>query len=144
MAPGPNGPIAQWNPLHRSGSAVPTAGNRLRPWPTGRAGINITSRIARYAAVRSCFVSKQKRVLRTSVAKMSDYRSIPCADYDRLELAILHHERLRLRWSEGRIARLEWGQPLDLVTENGAEFLVFRGLDGAVLRVRLDHLRVLI
>lgn len=75
---------------------------------------------------------------------MSDYRSIPCADYDRLELAILHRERLRLRWSEGRVARLEWGQPLDLVTENGAEFLVFRGLDGATLRVRLDRLRVLI
>ncbi|MHB1951305.1 MAG: Rho-binding antiterminator [Acidiferrobacteraceae bacterium] len=75
---------------------------------------------------------------------MSDYRSIPCADYDRLELAILHRERLRLRWREGRIERLEWGQPLDLVTENGAEFLVFRGLDGATLRVRLDRLRVLV
>ncbi|MHB1528315.1 MAG: transcriptional antiterminator, Rof [Acidiferrobacteraceae bacterium] len=75
---------------------------------------------------------------------MSDYRSIPCAEYDRLELAILHRERLRLRWSEGGVEHLERGQPLDLVTEKGAEFLVFRGLKGATLRVRLDRLRVLL
>ena len=75
---------------------------------------------------------------------MSDYQSIPCADYDRLELAILHRERLRLRWREGGVEHLEWGQPLDLVTEKGAEFLVFRSLRGTTLRVRLDRLRVLL
>lgn len=74
---------------------------------------------------------------------MTDYRPIACADYERLELAILHRQRLRVRWTEAVTEHLEYVQPVDLLTQNGDEFLVFRDTADMEHRVRLDHLRVL-
>lgn len=74
---------------------------------------------------------------------MTDYRPIACADYERLELAILHRERLRLRWTARETEHLEYVQPVDLCTQNGDEFLVFRDSADLEQRVRLDRIRVL-
>jgi len=74
---------------------------------------------------------------------MTDYRPIACAAYERLELAILHRERLRLRWQEGTVEHIDNAQAIDLITENGAEFLLFRDSAQITRRIRLDQVRVL-
>jgi Rho-binding antiterminator len=72
---------------------------------------------------------------------MSDYRPIPCALYDRYERAIMHRDRLRVRWrDDAGITHLETLFPADLETCNGEEFLVAIGLGGEALRLRLDRI----
>jgi Rho-binding antiterminator len=72
---------------------------------------------------------------------MSDYQPIDCGIYSRYEVAILHHERLRLRWVDAAgTPHLAALQPLDLQTRLGEEFLLATTLDGSPLRVRLDRI----
>jgi Rho-binding antiterminator len=72
---------------------------------------------------------------------MSDYRPIDCGIYSRYEVAILHQERLRLRWvDDAGTAHLATLHPEDLQTLHGEEFLVATALDGTPLRVRLDRI----
>jgi Rho-binding antiterminator len=71
----------------------------------------------------------------------SDYRPIPCARYSEYELAILHRQKLRLRWREGNVIHEEIVVPLDLRTREHQEFLICRSQNGVELMLRLDHIR---
>lgn len=71
----------------------------------------------------------------------NDYRSISCASYDSYEIAILHHQRLRLVWREGNVVYDQVVTPLNLRTADGAEFLILRHADQTQREVRLDHIR---
>ena len=68
------------------------------------------------------------------------YRPISCDTYSRLELAILQRQRLRLTWRAGNVCFTLKVVPLDLETRAGEEFLHCRLPDGALARVRLDHI----
>ncbi|MGH8495665.1 MAG: transcriptional antiterminator, Rof [Gammaproteobacteria bacterium] len=72
---------------------------------------------------------------------MSDYESIDCSTYSEYELAIMRHQRLRMRWrGEDGIDHLEIVRPVDLETLRGEEFLIAQTSVGERLRVRLDHI----
>jgi len=72
---------------------------------------------------------------------VSDYRPIPCELYDRYERAIMHRDRLRLRWrDDAGQAHVETVLPEDLETRAGEEFLVAHSLDGSPRRLRLDRI----
>lgn len=72
---------------------------------------------------------------------MSDYRPVDCACYDRLELAILRGRALRLAWLDpAGVAHVARVIPLDLLTRDGEEFLVFGDGTSGRHRVRLDRI----
>ncbi len=72
---------------------------------------------------------------------MTDYRPIDCGLHSEYELAIMQGRRLTLRWREaGGEARRETLLPLDLVTRDGAEYLLAEDSDGRRLEIRLDHI----
>lgn len=68
------------------------------------------------------------------------YRPISCDVYSRLELAIMHRERLRLTWREGNVFFAQLILPTDLETRSGEEFLHCRLPSGDTVRIRLDHI----
>jgi len=70
------------------------------------------------------------------------YRPVSCELYSKLEMWIMHHERLRLAWhdedGEDHIGIIA---PGDLQTESGSEFLVFTDLaESRPHKVRLDRI----
>ena len=70
---------------------------------------------------------------------MNVYRPIPCEVYDRYERAIMHRDRLRVRWRDAAgLTHLETLVPEDLQTRAGEEFLIGRTLAGDARRLRLD------
>lgn len=71
----------------------------------------------------------------------SDYHSISCASYDEYEIAILHHQCLRLVWHEGNVIYDQVVTPLNLRTAAGAEFLILRDAQQNQREVRLDRIR---
>ncbi len=72
---------------------------------------------------------------------MTDYRPIDCGLHSEYELAIMQGRRLTLRWHEaGGEARRETLLPIDLVTRDGAEYLLAEDRDGRRLEIRLDHI----
>lgn len=64
------------------------------------------------------------------------YRSIACADHERLEFAALTKQWLALR-VDGAPQRL---MPLDVYTREGAEWLQARNEAGETVTLRLDRL----
>lgn len=68
------------------------------------------------------------------------YRPISCDTYSRLELAIMHRERLRLTWRESNVTFALSVLPTDLETQAGAEFLHCVLPSGDRARIRLDHI----
>lgn len=72
---------------------------------------------------------------------MTDYIPISCADYDLYEIAILHHQRLRLTWKVGNVIHDKTVTPLDLLTRNHEEFLICQDRSGDSLAIRLDYIR---
>lgn len=72
---------------------------------------------------------------------MTDYKHISCLSYERLELAIMHGEKLHLTWDDANVVYDRVVTPLDLCARAGAEFLRFRGADGHADEVRLDRIR---
>jgi len=75
--------------------------------------------------------------------KTTEYKPIPCANYDLYELAILRHRRLRLAWNAatGNVVYAHIVTPLDLKTRNGEEFLILCDGDGTTTELRLDRIR---
>ncbi|GMR07370.1 MAG: hypothetical protein BMS9Abin26_0373 [Gammaproteobacteria bacterium] len=68
------------------------------------------------------------------------YNPINCIDYDSLELAILHQQRLHITWhGEDGMEHIDTVMPTDLKTANHQEFLIAESSDGETLRIRLDH-----
>lgn len=71
----------------------------------------------------------------------TDYVPIACSLHSEYELAILHRRPLHLVWGENNVIHDEVVLPLDLTTEHHEEFLVCRGKDGSIHRIRLDRVR---
>jgi Rho-binding antiterminator len=67
---------------------------------------------------------------------VSDYRPIACADHERLEFAALTRQWLDMQVN-GVPQRL---RPLDVVTREGAEWLMAETESGQQLTLRLDRL----
>jgi Rho-binding antiterminator len=71
---------------------------------------------------------------------MTDYTPIPCSQYDRYEIAIMHRRRLRLTWHAENIVYRRVVEPIDLQTRNGEEFLICCN-SGQTVSIRLDQIR---
>lgn len=71
----------------------------------------------------------------------SPYRPIACDLYSEFEVAIMHRQRMHLRWVEGNVIHDQTVTPVDLQTRQHAEFLVCRVGGAAPFAVRLDHIR---
>jgi Rho-binding antiterminator len=69
-----------------------------------------------------------------------DYEPMDCAQYSRLELAILRRHALRLRWVWRGITHLELVHPLDLRTRRHAEYLIVRDAASRRRILRLDRI----
>jgi Rho-binding antiterminator len=68
------------------------------------------------------------------------YQPIACARYSEYEVAILHRQKLRLRWLEGNVVYEQAVLPLDLKTEHHEEFLICRDEAGVLRTIRLDRI----
>lgn len=72
---------------------------------------------------------------------MTDYRAIPCAEHERLELAALRRQWLEVAVDQGEPRGRRRMLPLDVYTRDGAEWLRARTETGETLTLRLDRLR---
>ena len=72
---------------------------------------------------------------------LDPYSPIACARYSEYEIAILHRQKLHLRWHEGNVHYDRVVLPLDLKTVNHEEFLVCRDSAGENLSIRLDRIQ---
>ena len=77
----------------------------------------------------------------TEGSDLKPYAPIACARYSQYEVAILHRQKLRLRWGEGNIVYEQTVLPLDLKTEHHEEFLICRDAKGTPHTIRLDRIR---
>jgi Rho-binding antiterminator len=77
----------------------------------------------------------------TEPLNQDPYSPIACARYSEYEVAILHRQKLHLRWHEGNVHYDQVVLPLDLRTVNHEEFLVCRDSTGATLNIRLDRIQ---
>jgi transcriptional antiterminator Rof (Rho-off) len=71
---------------------------------------------------------------------MTDYTPIPCSQYDRYEVAVMHRRRLRLTWHADNIIYRRIVEPIDLQTRHGEEFLICRK-GTKTFSIRLDQIR---
>ena len=79
-------------------------------------------------------------------ARMTDndkpYQPIPCAVYSEYELAIIRQYQLQLVWwDKNDIEHISRLTPLDLQTENHAEFLIAQDHEKQQLKIRLDYIQ---
>ena len=71
-----------------------------------------------------------------------DYIPIPCAIYNRYEIAILQGRSLRVVWlSAHALNRVETLTPKDLRTRAGAEYMIAQNQIGQHRVIRLDRIR---
>lgn len=73
--------------------------------------------------------------------KTEPYAPIGCARYSEYEVAILHRQKLRLRWREDNVFHEQVVLPIDLKTLNHEEFLIARDGQGQQLCIRLDRIQ---
>ncbi|HKQ30163.1 MAG TPA: Rho-binding antiterminator [Burkholderiales bacterium] len=73
--------------------------------------------------------------------KHESYAPIDCDRYSEYELAIMHRQKLRLRWHDGNVVYEQTMFPLDLKTVQHEEFLICRDDAGATRTIRLDHIQ---
>lgn len=71
---------------------------------------------------------------------MSDYRSIACADHERLEFAVLTRQWLEVGVTAGERPGRQRLLPVDVYTRDGAEWLVAETESGERQTLRLDWL----
>ncbi len=69
------------------------------------------------------------------------YSPIACARYSEYELAIMHRQKLHLRWHDANVHYDQVVLPLDLKTINHEEFLICRGSRDETLSIRLDRIQ---
>lgn len=67
-----------------------------------------------------------------------DYQPISCATHERLEFSVLRKLRLDLKLLDGTALRV---LPLDVYTQENAEWLRFRTEDGSEQTIRLDQIK---
>jgi len=72
---------------------------------------------------------------------MTDYTPVDCGLHSEYELAIMHHDRLKLGWRDAAgTIHLETVIPVDLRTRCNEEFLMVSAPDGTQLEIRLDRI----
>ena len=69
------------------------------------------------------------------------YAPIACTRYSEYEVAILHRQKLHLRWHDANVHYDQVVLPLDLKTAHHEEFLICRTASGKTLTIRLDHIQ---
>lgn len=74
-----------------------------------------------------------------SVKTTDDYIPISCDIHSELELAVMHRQRLHLRWHDGNVWRDGVVTPLDIQTRQREEYLLCRTAAGEDLAIRLDR-----
>jgi len=77
----------------------------------------------------------------TEAQNPNPYAPIPCARYSEYEVAILHRQKLRLRWHEDNVHYDQVVLPIDLKTIRHEEFLICRGSHNETLSIRLDRIQ---
>lgn len=77
----------------------------------------------------------------TEPLNQDPYSPIACARYSEYEVAILHRQKLHLRWHDANVHYDRVVLPLDLKTVNHEEFLVCHTAAGETLTIRLDHIQ---
>ncbi|MET0069520.1 MAG: hypothetical protein ABW096_05725 [Candidatus Thiodiazotropha sp.] len=70
-----------------------------------------------------------------------DYLPIPCAQHEAYQYAVMKGVMLDLNWRDGRGVKYgAQARPIDVVTRDGAEFLVIKQQDGSIHTIRLDRI----
>ncbi len=69
---------------------------------------------------------------------MADYQPIACALHERLEFSVLRKLKLELNYADSTGIHRERVLPLDVVTRDRAEWLLFQKMDGETVEIRLD------
>jgi Rho-binding antiterminator len=69
------------------------------------------------------------------------YVPIACDRYSEYELAIMHRQKLRLRWHDDNVVYEQNVLPLDLKTDHHEEFLICRDDGGTLHTLRLDRIQ---
>ena len=77
----------------------------------------------------------------TEPGNQDPYAPIACARYSEYEVAILHRQKLHLRWHDANVHYDQVVLPLDLKTINHEEFLICRGDGDETLSIRLDRIQ---
>lgn len=77
----------------------------------------------------------------TEPGSRKPYAPIGCDSYSEYELAIMHRQRLRLRWQEENVVYRQTVLPVDLRTVQHEEFLICRDDNGETHRIRLDRIQ---
>lgn len=73
--------------------------------------------------------------------KSDTYQPISCELHSQYELAIMHKNKLELSWlSEVQLVTETNISPLDIKTENKAEYLIAVTADNKNICIRLDHI----
>lgn len=73
--------------------------------------------------------------------KTTDYIPIPCTEYSRYELAVLHRQTLRLVWTDNDILHCEMVTAVDLLTWDSEEFLICLNFADEKTQIRLDKIK---
>lgn len=68
------------------------------------------------------------------------YTPIACERYSEYEVAILHRQKLHLRWHQDNVVHDKTVLPLDLYTAQHEEFLLCRDDAGMQHTIRLDRI----
>jgi len=70
------------------------------------------------------------------------YEPIPCAIHSEYELAIMQQRHMQLVWLDHKtIQHISRVKPLDLITENHAEYLLAQDHEGQKIKIRLDYIQ---
>ena len=69
---------------------------------------------------------------------MADYEPIACALHERLEFSVLRKLNLELDYTDSTGRHRERVLPLDVVTRDRSEWLVFQKINGETVEIRLD------
>ncbi|MCR4348102.1 MAG: hypothetical protein NUV55_13020 [Sulfuricaulis sp.] len=77
----------------------------------------------------------------TEPLNQDSYSPIACARHSEYELAIMHRQKLHLRWNDANVHYDQVVLPLDLKTINHEEFLICRGSQDETLSIRLDRIQ---
>jgi len=70
-----------------------------------------------------------------------DYVPISCDRHSEFELAIMRKQKLRVGWRDPQGSmHLEVLLPQDMMTQNGAEYMIAQSVDGHSYQLRLDYI----
>lgn len=71
------------------------------------------------------------------------YQPVSCETHSRYELAILHHQKLKITFWDKQKKHTKTLLPVDLVTLNGSEYLIVEENKKIRKSIRLDHIETI-